>query len=86
MICRLFLKKNDEVIVSQFSFIIYRMYSIMNSAKVKYAKDLSDHIPLKEVISFCDCTDLVNSNNKIVIAKYLGLYIEIYFFMSIIYF
>ena len=36
LICRAFLKKNDEVIVPQYSFIIYRIYSKMNGAKVIY--------------------------------------------------
>ena len=37
LICRAFLHKNDEVIVTQYSFIIYRIYSKLNSAKVVYA-------------------------------------------------
>ena len=51
LICRLFLKKNDEVIVSQFSFIIYRMYSIMNSAKVKYAKENNYNTSVDNILS-----------------------------------
>ena len=39
LICKAFLKKNDEVVVSQFSFIIYRIYSKLNSAKVIYAPE-----------------------------------------------
>ena len=37
LICKAFLNKDDEVIVSQYSFIIYRIYSKLNSAKVVYA-------------------------------------------------
>ena len=37
LICKAFLNKNDEVVVSQYSFIIYRIYSKFNSAKVVYA-------------------------------------------------
>jgi histidinol-phosphate aminotransferase len=39
LICKAFLQKNDEVIVSQYSFIIYRIYSKLNSAKVIYATE-----------------------------------------------
>ena len=38
LICKSFLNKNDEVIVPEFSFIIYRIYSKIYGAKVKYAK------------------------------------------------
>ena len=51
LICRLFLKKNDEVIVSQFSFIIYRMYSMMNAAKVKYAKEKNYNTSVDSILS-----------------------------------
>ncbi len=39
MVCKLFLGKGDEVIVTQYSFIIYRIYSRMFGAKVKFAKE-----------------------------------------------
>ena len=39
LICKAFLYKNDEVIVPQFSFIIYRIYSKINFAKVVFARD-----------------------------------------------
>jgi len=39
LICKAFLNKNDEVIVSQYSFIIYRIYAKLNSAKVIYAPE-----------------------------------------------
>ena len=38
LICKSFLNKGDEVIVPKFSFIIYRIYSRMNGAKVIYSK------------------------------------------------
>ena len=34
LICKSFLNKNDEVIVPKYSFIIYRIYSKINGAKV----------------------------------------------------
>ena len=39
LICKAFLNKNDEVIVSKYSFIIYRIYSKLNSAKIIYAPE-----------------------------------------------
>ena len=38
LICKTFIDKNDEVIVPEFSFIIYRIYSKIYGAKIKYAK------------------------------------------------
>jgi len=37
LICKVFLSKNDEVIVSKYSFIIYRIYSKLNSARIIYS-------------------------------------------------
>tara|TARA_B110000259_G_scaffold184654_1_gene232136 strand:+ start:42 stop:1124 length:1083 start_codon:yes stop_codon:yes gene_type:complete len=39
LICKAFLNKNDEVVMSKYSFIIYRIYSALNSAKVVYASE-----------------------------------------------
>jgi histidinol-phosphate aminotransferase len=39
LICKAFLNKDDEVVVSQYSFIIYRIYAKLNSAKVIYAPE-----------------------------------------------
>ena len=45
LICKSFLNKNDEVIVPEFSFIIYRIYSKIYGAKIKYAKEKNFKIP-----------------------------------------
>ena len=39
LICKAFLNRNDEVVVPQYSFIIYRIYSKLNYAKVIYAPE-----------------------------------------------
>ena len=39
MICQLFLNSNDEVIVPQFSFLMYRIYAKIVGAKVIFAKE-----------------------------------------------
>ncbi len=60
LICKLFLNKGDEVIVTQFSFIIYRIYSRMLGANVRFAKE-ENFTP--SVQSILDC---VNRKTKIV--------------------
>ena len=39
LICKAFLKKGDEVIVPKYSFLIYRLYSKINGAKVLYSEE-----------------------------------------------
>ena len=48
LICKSFLKKGDEVIVPKFSFIIYRIYSRMNGAKVIYSKENNFTVSTKD--------------------------------------
>ena len=39
MVCQLFLKPGDEVIVPQYSFLMYRIYSSIVGAKVVFSKE-----------------------------------------------
>ena len=39
MLCQLFLKPKDEVIVPQFSFLMYRIYAKIVGANVIFAKE-----------------------------------------------
>jgi histidinol-phosphate aminotransferase len=39
LICKAFLNKNDEVVISKYSFIIYRIYSKLNFAKIVCASE-----------------------------------------------
>jgi|TARA_B110000027_G_scaffold23408_1_gene25327 histidinol-phosphate aminotransferase len=39
LVCKAFLNKNDEVVISKYSFIIYRIYSKLNFAKIIYAPE-----------------------------------------------
>ncbi len=50
IICQLFLKPRDEVIVPQFSFLMYRIYSKNVGANVVYAKEKNYKISVSEVI------------------------------------
>ena len=60
LICRAFLNKNDEVVVPQYSFIIYRVYSKLNSAKVVYALENNFTSSVDNILS------CVTSKTKIV--------------------
>ena len=60
LICKSFLNKNDEVIVPEFSFIIYRIYSKIYGAKIKYAKEKNFRISVDNILS------KVNKKTKIV--------------------
>ena len=50
IICQLFLKPKDEVIVPQFSFLMYRIYSKIAGAKVLFAKENNFKISISEII------------------------------------
>ena len=50
IICQLFLKSKDEVIVPQYSFLMYRIYSKIVGANVIYAKENNYKISVPEII------------------------------------
>tara|TARA_B100000767_G_scaffold227054_1_gene216878 strand:+ start:153 stop:1238 length:1086 start_codon:yes stop_codon:yes gene_type:complete len=60
MLCQLFLKSKDEVIVPQFSFLMYRIYSKIVGAKVIFAKEKKFKISVSEILKS------VTKNTKIV--------------------
>ena len=60
LVCKLFINKGDEVVVPEYSFIIYRIYSRMFGAKVRYAKE-ENFTPSVKSIMNC-----VNKKTKIV--------------------
>ncbi len=76
LICRAFLKKKDEVIVPQYSFIIYRIYSKICGAKVIYAKEKNFRISIDSIVSKVSkktkIVFLANPNNPTgtIISKY----------------
>ena len=45
------ISKDDEVIVPEYSFIIYRMYSKLYGAKVHFAKEKNYTISIKNILS-----------------------------------
>ena len=51
MLCQLFLNKNDEVIVPEFSFLMYRIYSKIVGAKVVFAKEENFKVSVKNILS-----------------------------------
>mgnify|MGYP001274686452 FL=1 len=67
MICQLYLNKNDEVILPEFSFLMYRIYSKIVGAKVKFSKENNFKISieniLKKVTRKTKIVFLANPNN-----------------------
>ncbi|MDC0343893.1 histidinol-phosphate transaminase [Pelagibacteraceae bacterium] len=67
LICKAFLKKGDDVIVPKYSFLIYRLYSKMNGAKVLFSNEKNftvyvDDI-LKKVTKKTKIVFIANPNN-----------------------
>ena len=67
LICKIFLKTGDEVIVTEFGFIMHRIYASMNGAKVLLAKEKNfkasvDEI-LKKVTKKTKIVFIANPNN-----------------------
>jgi len=50
IICQLFLKTKDEVIVPQYSFLMYRIYAKISGAKVLDSKEYDYKISVSEII------------------------------------
>jgi len=50
MICQLYLKPSDEVIVPQYSFLMYRIYAKIVGAKVVFSKEKNFKVELSEII------------------------------------
>ena len=60
MLCQLFLKPNDEVLLPQFSFLMYRIYAKVVGAKIIFAKEKNYKISTVEILK------KVSKNTKIV--------------------
>ena len=60
MLCQLFLKPTDEVIVPQYSFLMYRIYASIIGAKVVFSKEKKYKVSVEEIIK------KVNKKTKIV--------------------
>ena len=67
MICQLFLKPKDEVVVPQYSFLMYRIYTKIIGAKVVFAKEVKFKVSnaeiLKKVTRNTKVVFLANPNN-----------------------
>ncbi len=50
MICQLFLNPGDEVILPEYSFLMYRIYSKIVGAKVVFSKEINFKISIKEIL------------------------------------
>ena len=60
LICQLFLKPKDQVVVPQYSFLMYRIYANIVGAKVVFAKEINFKVSITEIIK------KVTKNTKIV--------------------
>ena len=60
MICQLFLKSGDEVIVPEYSFLMYRIYASIVGAKVVFSKEKKFRVSVENIIK------KVNKKTKIV--------------------
>ena len=60
MLCQLFLKQGDQVIVSQYSFLMYRIYASIVGAKVVFSKEKQFKVSVDDMIK------KVNKKTKIV--------------------
>ena len=50
MLCQLFLKPGDQVIVPQYSFLMYRIYASIVGAKVVFSKEIKFKVSIKDII------------------------------------
>ncbi len=60
MLCQLFLSKDDQVIVPEYSFLMYRIYASISGAKVVFSKEKNFKISVDNIIK------KVNKKTKIV--------------------
>jgi histidinol-phosphate aminotransferase len=60
MVCQLFLRSGDEVIVPQYSFLMYRIYSKIVGAKVIFSKEKNFKVSIENIIK------KVNKKTKVV--------------------
>ena len=60
ILCQLYLNPKDEVIVPEYSFLMYRIYANIVDAKVKFAKEINFKISNSEILK------KVTKNTKIV--------------------
>ncbi|MDA9696511.1 histidinol-phosphate transaminase [Candidatus Pelagibacter sp.] len=50
MLCQLFLTAKDEVVVPEYSFLMYRIYSKIVGAKVVFAKEINFKVSVNEIL------------------------------------
>ena len=85
MLCQLFLKPKDEVIVPQFSFLMYRIYAKIVGAKVIFAKENKFKVSVSEIIKKVSkktkIVFLANPNNPT--GTYLTQYTQKQYFQKV---
>ena len=51
MICQLFINKNDEVVLPQYSFLMYRIYAKIVGAKIIFSKEKKFKISVDDIVA-----------------------------------
>ncbi len=51
MICQLFLKPGDHVLIPKYSFLMYRIYSSISGAKIIFTKEKNFRISIKDILN-----------------------------------
>ena len=51
MICQLFINKNDEVVLPQYSFLMYRIYAKIVGAKIIFSKEKNFKISVDDIVA-----------------------------------
>ena len=50
MLCQLILQKGDEVVVPQYSFLMYRIYAAIAGAKIRFSKEYNYKVSIEEIV------------------------------------
>ena len=50
MLCQAILQKGDEVVVPQYSFLMYRIYAAIAGAKIRFSKEYNYKVSIEEIV------------------------------------
>ena len=50
MLCQLILQKGDEVVVPQYSFLMYRIYAAIAGAKIRFSNEYNYKVSIEEIV------------------------------------
>ena len=79
LICKAFLRKGDEVIVPKYSFLIYRLYSQINGAKILYSKENNFTISVDDILKKVDLSHTTHPDLPLIKALQMTMCFPIMF-------